>query len=196
MYIKTRKKRETVKARAFTLVELLVVTGILTVLTTIVLANHSVFGGAITLQNLAYDIALSVREAQTYGISVSQFNSQFSAGYGMHFRASSPTSFILFSDVVQSSGKGHYDGSDELARLTDIGRGYRIADLCVVPPTAAIETCGISIINILFERPEPDAQIRSNGLSDLNQRARIVVEAPQGDQASIIIEATGQISVQ
>src|SRR3989344_4615422 len=51
--------------RGFTLVELMVVTGILVVITSLILANNTRFGGAVLLENLAYDIALSMRKAQT-----------------------------------------------------------------------------------------------------------------------------------
>jgi prepilin-type N-terminal cleavage/methylation domain-containing protein len=80
------------ESRGFTLIELLVVTAILVIVSGLVLANHSRFGGKILLQNLAYDMALSVRQAQVYGISVRQFGAgTYSAGYGIRFSTSVPT---------------------------------------------------------------------------------------------------------
>ena len=153
------------------------------------------FGGAITLRNLAYDIALSIREAQIYGISVRRFGtSDFTSGYGMHFRTSSPTSYILFADAITANGL--YDGSGELVESIAIGRGFEITDICVVVGIESTETCGVSKLDILFERPEPDAQIRFDDGVSLNQRARIVLESPRGDTANVLVEATGQISVQ
>lgn len=173
----------------------MVVTGILVVLSSVVLSSNARFGGAITLRNLAYDIALSVREAQTYGISVRQFGSgNFTAGYGTHFRRSSPSTYILFADAV--SANGLYDGEGELVRSFSIGGSHEISDLCVTITGISEEECGVQKIDILFQRPEPDAQIRYNDGVALNQRARIIVASPRGDTSSIIIEATGQISVQ
>lgn len=181
--------------RGFTLIELLVVTGILVVISGIMLANNAAFGGVITLRNLAYDMALSVREAQTYGISVRRFgDDNFSAGYGMHFRRSSPTSYILFADAEIENGR--YDGAGELVESLVISRGFFISDLCVTPAGAGEETCDVQKIDIRFTRPEPDAEIRYNDGSAVNQRTRIVLQSPRGDQASVLIEATGQISVQ
>src|SRR3989344_3669939 len=44
----------------FTLVELVVVTAIIVVVSSVVLVNNNRFGGVIQLENLAYDVALSV----------------------------------------------------------------------------------------------------------------------------------------
>jgi hypothetical protein len=172
----------------------LVVTGILVVLTTVVLANNNRFGGAIILRNLAYDMALSVREAQTYGISVRKFGaSDFAVGYGVHIRLANPTSYVMFADTNEN---GFYTGEEELVRAMTISRGYRIADVCVTPATSATETCGIQKIDILFLRPEPDARIRINDTATLYQNARVILESPRGDRTSVIVEATGQIAVQ
>ena len=170
-------------------------TGIIVVISGVVLSSNLRFGGAITLRNLAYEVALSVREAQIFGISVRRFGDDiFTAGYGMHFRASSPTSYILFADAVTQNGL--YDGSGELVESIAIGRGFEIADLCVVVGIETTETCGIAKLDILFQRPEPDAQIRYNDGASLNQRARVILVSPRGDSASVLVEATGQISVQ
>jgi len=183
----------------FSLMELLVVTGIMVIISSVMLSSNARFGGAITLRNLAYDVALSVREAQIYGISVRRFGTDdFSSGYGMHFSQSSPSQYVLFADAVTPDGRydgGLEGGSAELVEAISIGRGFGVSDLCVVVGAGSTETCGIQQIDILFKRPEPDAQIRYNGGSSLNQRARIELESPRGDIASVLVEATGQISV-
>jgi hypothetical protein len=165
------------------------------VISGVMLSSNARFGGAITLRNLAYDVALSVREAQIYGISVRRFGvNDFTSGYGVHFRSASPSSYILFADAINSNGL--YDGSGELVESLSIGRGFSISNLCVTIGIASTETCGISKIDILFKRPEPDAHIRYNDGTSLNQRARIELRSPRGDIASVLVEATGQISVQ
>src|SRR3989344_5480115 len=97
--------------RGFTLVELMVVTGIFVVITSLILANNTRFGGAVLLENLAYDIALSVRRAQVYGIAVRRFGEDdFSAGYGVNFTIGTPAVYILFADIYpKSTGNGIYE---------------------------------------------------------------------------------------
>ena len=178
----------------FTLIELLVVAGIIALISSLVLVNNNRFGGQVLLQNLAYDIALSIRQAQQFGISVQSFQGDFDAAYGMHFQVSPAEGngvYVLFADAVNRNGL--YD-SGELVQPTTITQSYRVADLCVTPPSSA-EVCGLPSVDITFQRPEPDAYIRSASVSGLNESARLRVQSPRGDLKDVTVEANGQISV-
>lgn len=193
--------------RGFTLIELLVVTGIMVFITSLVLVNNNRFGGQILLQNLAYDIGLSLRQAQVYGISVRRFGADnFSTGYGMHFARTSPTTYVLFADAVSTNGI--YDGcaspvSCELVESTEITRGFYVSGLFVGPASGEVS---VNSLDILFKRPEPDACISANDAVTINgagectinpnERARIVLSSPRGDEVGIVVEVTGQISVE
>ncbi len=191
--------------RGFTLIELAVVTGIIILITGVVLANSGRYGGIVLLQNLAYDVALSIRQAQVYGISVRRFNGLYAPAYGMHFQKSSPDQYILFADAMNPQN-GLYDcptpgneNSCELVQSTKIQSGFLISDLC--KKNGQVETCGLSLLDITFQRPEPDAYIRcemSPGIPcspSLNESARIELVSPRGDKKSIIVEINGQIAV-
>ena len=205
------------RERGFTVIELIVVTGIFVIVTAIVLASNNRFGGRILLQNLAYDIALSVRQAQVYGISVRQFGTgedSFSSGYAMYF-GSSPTTYVLFADSI-SPRNGLYDCPDplnptsstcETVESTEIARGYFISKLCAPAGNDSECTEGTVVgrLDILFKRPEPDACIAVGGDTALNSsgictrgaaNARIVVSSPRGDKMSILVEKTGQIAIE
>lgn len=196
----------------FSLIELLVVTGIIVILSSVLLANNSRFGGTITLQNLAYDIALSIRQAQVYGIAVQRYGAaNFGAGYGMHFNTATPATYYFFADALLPEN-GLYDcptpGSvcELVPSLSPtIQGGYRISDLCVKASGAPSESCGVQGVqqlHILFKRPEPDALISAGGnscilsLGNCMESARIILESPRGQTISVVVEATGQISVQ
>lgn len=181
-------------------------TAIIVLITSVVLANNNRFGGIVLLQNLTYDVALSIRQAQIYGISVTRFAADptFSAGYGVDFDLSSPSAYTLFADI---SGNGLYDCTDpgsigcEIVGATSISSGYHIQSLCATP-AQGIESCsGVLSLDVLFKRPEPDAWISANGNSCLLQSsnceesARIILESPRGDTMSVVVEANGQISV-
>ena len=200
-----RFKLETFRDRGFTLIELIVVTGIIVVVSTLVLSSNARFGGAILLENLAYDVGLSVRKAQVYGIAVRRFGSgDFSAGYGVHFDRAVPATYVLFADTYPSgTGDGIYEpDQSELVESLTMLQGFRIADLCATLGGNPEESCGMNTVDIVFKRPEPDAFISVNGVSGianpaaLHERARILLESPRGDQVSVIVEATGQIAVQ
>ena len=97
-------------SKGFTLIELLVTLSLFVVLTTIVIFSQSKFNGSILLTNLAYDVALTVRQAQSYGVNVREVASDTSTGfkhaYGVHFDIANDKEFILFSDSV--GGDGNY----------------------------------------------------------------------------------------
>lgn len=176
------------------MIELVVALGIMTIITAVILANNSRFGGMVTLRSLSYDVALTIRQAQTYGISVRRFGAtDFQISYGIHLDTSSPTLYVLFADGVVKNG--FYDAG-EIVESETIGRGFAITDLCAKTAVSSIESCGLEKIDILFTRPEPDALIKINGGPTLQERARIELGSPQGNRMSVIVEATGQIAVQ
>jgi len=198
----------------FTLIELLVVIGIITIVSALIFADNNRFGGQALLDNLAYDIALSVREAQVYGISVRQTTAgQFNSGYGMHFNINTPalqTTYNLFADSKNATNQpvpdGIYEpGEDVSPSPFIIGRGFYITQLCVT--NAVGEDCASAkSLDILYVRPEPDAYISINGtlqydvggnlLPSSYTQARIVVTSPRGDSMNILVLSNGQISVQ
>jgi prepilin-type N-terminal cleavage/methylation domain-containing protein len=208
LYPLITRTRSSLKA-GFTLIELLVVVAIIVVISALILANTNKFGGETLLQNLAYDIALSLREAQVYGISVRADNGVFTSGYGMHFTMATPTTYNLFADLSQTGVYAPlYKGVTEDVSPSPykIGQNFQISKLCVTPSNG-IEDCTPNKLDILFIRPEPDACISENSAVDVTsgntyacistiQRARIVITSPRGDYMNIIVYANGQISVQ
>lgn len=202
--------RARISRAGFTLIEMLVVIGIIVIISGIVLSNNSRFGGVVQLQNLAYDIALSIRQAQVYGISVQRFNTSatFASAYGMHFAASSPNTYVLFGDV-NIPFNGVYDPGGaipEIVQSTTIQSGYTIDAIYATPVSGA--EISVASLDITYRRPDPDAYISRNGdqltfnskgkyvSGNLNEQARIVVRSPRGDLKSITISSNGQISVQ
>lgn len=188
--------------RGFTLIEMLVVVGIIVVVSGVVLASNNRFSGQTLLLNLAYDIALSMRQAQIYGVAVKKFErangtSVYAAGYGMHFARSSPTTYVLFADT---SDNGVYN-SGELVQSTDIGSGYRVSKICATALDCAAVN-GSSSVDIVFRRPESDAWISRAGqtctpaqAANCQSAACIFVESPHSDNYVILVRDSGQISV-
>lgn len=183
----------------FTLIELLVVTAIIIVVSTVILANNNKFGGRVLLENFAYDLALTFRQTQVYGIAVSRFsgNGSFNSGYGLHFSTATPTTYVLFADATTANGK--YDPTSELVQSFLITRGYSIYQLCATK--AGVENCTYTSLDVLFQRPEPDAYISPNGASciltqsNCQDSARVRLISPRGDTMSVVVLTNGQIAV-
>lgn len=173
------------KNKGFTLIELLVTITIFVILTGVVLFSQNSFDNSILIKNLAYDISLTIRQAQDYGVDVNEsVKSQLAinpfAPYGVYFNLNSLIgsfkNYIFFTDTYPDpSGKidnmyhwGYVspclsNDSECLQRFT-ISNGNSIKDICVGSDSLHCT----SILNlypsypnltILFKRPDPTAWI-------------------------------------
>ena len=196
--------------KGFTLVETLATLGIFMFITLIVFVGNNRFNNTILLTNLAYDVALTVARAQSYGVSVKQFGSgaeSFNVGYGVHFRLCSTTadinesdnvSFVLFADVNRNQ---YYEKPDEFLERYLIRRGNGINNLYWLDSFGNANLLGAGGADISFERPDPDANFvffdcDGNIVSHNARAVRVEVISPAGIIKNINIEITGQISVQ
>ena len=204
-------KARTRWTRGFTLIEMLAVIAIVTVITGVTIVNKKSFNDSVTLTNLAYDVALTIREAQVYGTAVrSSLNGAtvtFTNGYGVNFDEVSQNALItqyrFFIDGSGGPQNLQYDsGETELKRYT-LAPGYSfffcIGDNVSWPLCSNTASNGTQKISIVFKRPDPDANftIDTGGqpaVPNLN-RIRITVVAPNGNQREVAVYKNGQIVV-
>ncbi|MBY0539407.1 prepilin-type N-terminal cleavage/methylation domain-containing protein [Patescibacteria group bacterium] len=192
-------QRNAVKVlRGFSLMELLVVIGIFSTISVVILANHSKFNSSVLLGNLAYSIAVSVREAQVYGVSVQQYNSSFKSGYGVHVEAGNGAEYIFFADT---NGNKTYDkDADAIVKRYTLNAQHSIVKFCGIKSTGVEEcsdgstTIGIDNLDIVFFRPDPDAYISSDR-TDMYSSAKIAVGSTAGEMRTVSVASTGQIAV-
>lgn len=216
------KKNSYQTKSGFTMVELLVSLAIFAIMTALILSKYGKFDQGIILTNLAYDVALTIRNAQSYGLNVrsasrdtSSFettsNGATSGGsYGVHFNKNKKTEFIFF---VNESGNGVYDdvagGFTNTDQKTLIKRNSSILSMCVSDAKDCAEGSpgvvkNLTTLDITFKRPDPNAIIMatgetgSNGSADATKKygyAEIVLQALDGTTRKVIVNFTGQISV-
>lgn len=182
----------------FTLIEMIVTLTIFSLITAVVLARYRDFNGGIVLTNLAYEIAITVRQAQVYGLSVKDAGaSNFNVRYGIHLTYPTNNTFALFADT---DGNQIYSGSSEIVESINTLQGNTLDNFCGIPISGATE-CGygtattLSWLDITFLRPNPDALFKSSS-GTAYQSATITVKSPaSGRTRTITILSTGQISV-
>jgi prepilin-type N-terminal cleavage/methylation domain-containing protein len=213
------------KKGGFTLIELLVVLVIFVVLTGVVLVNQNSFNNSELLNNFTYDVALTLKQAQTYAVNVQEnvFGS-FSSSYGVFFNIGSSaggsnTNFILFNDLVSNN---IYD--DEVKQISGtlpltsihagdvtncpttnsecvqkyaMTNGLYISNICVTN-SHNLPTCNVNQLSILFTRPNPSAYIYDldSGQPIAKNSATITLSSAKGATSSVVITGTGQIYVQ
>lgn len=184
--------------RGFTLVELLIVLGVFTLLTGVVLSNYRTYNTNATFANASEDIVLALRQAQVYGAGVkgniiSCGGSSFNCSYGVHF-SQSTNSIVLFADV---DGNRVYTGADN-PPVETITWGSTIS---IDKLTCGGLDCSTGVANVTFKRPNPDAYIAdipvTNPAQSSPYNATIIIlkDVNTGRTATTTITRAGQISL-
>jgi len=195
------------KQKGFTLVELLVTISIFVILTGVVMFSQSKFNGSVLLTNLAYDTALTLRQAQNYGINIRE-NTSTNIGdflpYGVHFNLDSSKSFILFADTSYRAD-GTADGLYSIIAGVDINicqadkgcvnrynikQGNYISDLCVDETN-----CSKDKLDIVFKRPSPEALIRADNGDQTYSVGIIKLKGADGSERKVRVQANGLIEI-
>jgi len=89
---------------------MLVVLAIISVITVVTLVGQSSFDRSMLLTDAAYNVALSAREMQSFGLSSRGYDTDASAavsiatniGYGIHVNALTPTRYLAFADTQRA----------------------------------------------------------------------------------------------
>lgn len=183
-----------ITSRAFTLVEFIVIISIFAIIATIALFNFGSFSSNVSLSNLAHDVALSIREAQVYGISATSGilpENPIPHGTFFEFTNNSFTPTItLFDDI---DGNGIYSGNPiEFMDSLSIQSLDYISDITV---GSSLTPC-TDDVGIVFVRPDPNPEITCGTMQGYSE-ARITVSSADGTRTKVItIHRSGQIAVE
>ncbi len=168
------------------------------------------------MRSLAYSVALSVRQAQVYGVSIREVTSGsniYAPGYGVYFPDSlankngvdpaNPVQYIMFADS-NNDGQRASNGSEDVKTFT-LGQHYTFNDLCAVGSgaTACTSTGDFTSMWVIFRRPNPDACIATSAQpllcsptgSEVYGKATVRLGHSLGNSRGITILSTGAISL-
>jgi len=131
------------------MIELLVTVGIFALITSAVLVNYPKFSSKIVLENVAHQVGLSVRQAQSYGLNVRVADSggDVFPTYGIHFSLngvnetdpSNRRNFVLFADLLP-------DRND----IINNDKQYEAASDCSVTGGECVEKFTIQGVNEIY----------------------------------------------
>lgn len=203
---------------------MLVVLAIIGILSIIVIVSQRTFNRSILVNYTAYDVALTIRSAETFGLS-SRVTDQITAqtGYGVHFATANLNGFTMFADsdpatptggchatsgtLVGSpdvvSGDCQYTAADQVVNVYNFGNGMKIqspSGLCTYTTTAGGSwACGQSSLTMTFARPNTKVFFSKNGAYDSTiTKARVLITSSQGANptiAYVCIDQSGAIRV-
>ncbi len=187
--------------KGFTLVELMVSVAIFAFMTAFLVAKYGTFNQGILLTNLAYDVALTIRNAQSYGLNVKSkpienqsYSTLFDYPYGVHFETGANNKIMIF--FADSTADGKYVASNnELITSYNIKRGSYVSALCAGTGPGA-SCAAASSLDVTFKRPDPNAIIKKNGeTASTFSYSEITLVSTDGGVKKVAVRSTGQITV-
>mgnify|MGYP007120770540 CR=1 FL=1 len=161
---------------------MLVVLTIMTVLSLVVLSGQSTFNKTLILNDTAYSVAYSLREAQAIGLSSrKQSGGLNNVSYGVYFDRAVLGQYLLFTDS-NNSWKGSTStwcplgtvgrpdakpgdcvyrpgGYDSVLKTTNFTKGFNVQKFCARPGSASkrcsddLSSNGIDTLHVTFVRP-------------------------------------------
>ena len=165
------------KHKGFTLIEFVVIISIFAIMASVALFNFAGFRSNVGLNNLAHDIALTIRQAQVFGWStttaaVDANGDPLRYAQGVYFPYSNgeySKEFVLYTKTDPNPSNASYiQGLDTIAdvikiqgpnHISDIRTGSTAAELALDPISKA-PAGGISVgtdVSIAFSRPRPES---------------------------------------
>lgn len=188
----------------FTLIEMLTAVAVITMILSITLTQQSNFSETVNLNNVTHEVALAVRQAQSYGVTSLDDDivgeDDDNSAYGVIFDTNSPQTFTMYRN---DNGNIGYQPSDTEIEVYQLPGDMEIVRVCI-NDTEGDTSCPsgddeYDEVAITFSRPNPDAAFRrpNNGnLYSSAWAAVIVLEDDSGSEESVVVRSIGFISVQ
>jgi prepilin-type N-terminal cleavage/methylation domain-containing protein len=191
MSLRSFPKRLTTKG--FSLIELLVVVLIIISLTLVVATKYPDAIQSYTLSSAAQNVALLIRQAQQYDVSVKEGTG---ARYGVYVDTYAKT-FQLFIDGQAGGAGSRTHGSGD----TDVPPILSLADPSIASVSVIItQTSGVTSspanFSILFDRPSLTPLVRDESGGTLYpavRSVRIVITGAAGSVANVDISPVGTV---
>ncbi len=154
----------------FSILEVLITAAVIGIITAVIVVRYSAFNNAILLKSQAYEIALDIREAQSFAVGGRGQGNEFRQDYGIYFDINTSDRYILFqdSDDIEVATRydsvisvAYYDSGEEIAAPYLIDSRFELLRICI--NNADSSDCGLEVedISISFKRPDFDAHIVS-----------------------------------
>ena len=167
--------------QGFTLVELMISIGIITLITSLVMIRHSSFNSAVLEENQAYEVAFDIRQTQMRAVSPQVGTGDIRGGYGIRFLDGNRT-----YEIYQQQG-----GSDLVVDRRQLDNRFHM------------EITGAGTANtIFFQRPDFDARFLNNEGNPVSGVDSMTINISMTDDEGIdtggrdiIVTSSGQISI-
>ena len=173
--------------KGFTVVEIVVVLGIMAVITGIVLFNVGSEKQNAALFRSAQNLSLNLRKAENNALSSKVFkDSKVPCGWGIHFNGVDSTSYTIFADTTKAQncfGRNYKMDSGEELETVNLEAGVKIKSITN------------STSDVVFIPPAPLVRFTSfYGGQNTNDTMDIILINKNSSTRTIAINKTGFIS--
>ena len=179
--------------RGFSILEVLITLGIIGIITALILVKYGAFHSTTLLNSQVYELALDLREIQTYSVSArgNDGGSDFREEYGLYFTTNQPNRYLLFLDDDQAE-PAQYHAGEEIGEPYVIDSRFAISRICINNCSQNVDNLAVS-----FKRPDFDARFFVLGQVTEPTSAQIEIAniADPSDVRAVAISATGQIDI-
>lgn len=201
----------------FTFIELITVVAIMILVGSVTLFKHSKFSSDILITNAAYEIALSIRQVEVFGLSSkgvgSGVGAEYQAGYGIHFspalatgedgNSNGKSAYVTFFDnPIEDINTGvgsdsqflyQYTAANQRIDTLELTQGQKIIKYCAHNNSESTWDCwpdgvGNMVMNIVFVKPNPEAHITVGTIS-----SDVIIypnPMPSYDAVKIVVQST------
>jgi len=187
---------KTSKQTGFTLIEMLVAIAVALTFMGGMLFSRGDFDSTVRLGSIAREVALIVREAQTYGAGGGS-KTNIGQDHGIFLDDNSMSEIKLYAESNGSTG--YQPSTDNLLENFQLPSEYTIDKFCV--GGSADDDCSSSSqladLSVYFSRPSLTANFfNSNGNASGSQRAIIVIKhSGSSNTRSIMIDSAGYTTI-
>lgn len=186
-------------SRGFTLIEMITVVAIVLIMTAILLGNLPDFRDKTSLDAVAQEVAIIVRQTQVFGSATRNARGEFPS-QGIYIDTRKKDNFIVFADIDKDNkydGKGCGAQAVECREQFFFNRGLEIAGVTTSGSIPGAGAFGGSIA-IIFQRPLTDARFYTRiGSELLFDSVKLTIhKTGKPETRSIVVWNTGHIYVE
>jgi len=196
----------------FTMIEIVVMLGILVLVSAMILGNFTGFNENGALIRAAQEVGVNLRKAQNTSLAVARVTKQDGTLYpyspksvGIHFDKTAGTASqqytMFFEDPTNISGSGplglYQPGIDPIISVTSLLRGVAVKRIYIDAPSPC-NNLEYTQADVIFTAPEANVIFSGDGASPINcAYMKIDLVSPTLNLTkTVTVRLTGQISVQ
>lgn len=183
--------------RGFSVAEAVIVFALIAILSTVLLVGFSTLGEGASLQRSARELALALRTAQSMTLTVSQIKNSTPVRVGIRLTTGS-RDYSIFAELSTEplACINWMEDCGETVRTYQFDRGVVVGRIL---RTTGDISVGSNVKRYIFFSP-PEASITffdsAGGAADAATKLTIELTAPSGRTKKVIIQDTGQVSIQ